>query len=194
MKTLKFNWFATLFVMALSMSFVSCGGDDDDDIDTGTEQGGGNNASGKYIATTDVKTVALNASYFDEALNSNIIMHEDFYYKYVLHLAQGHIITYPFDREEGEWTEAYWINYMWYLNIGFKDIGKVNGITEIKEKVGIMSSGTTWGEFPTAQPQHGYAFAMKTEDGVKNLRVFIQSYKLASDGSLSQITVQYQLY
>lgn len=191
MKTLKFNWFAVLSVMALSMSFVSCGGDnDDDDNNTGTEQGGGNSSSGNYIATNEVKTAVLNSL----VLNHDVIVHEDFYYKYTLYLLRGYIVTYPSQRVEGEWRLAGSNNGSEsYHNIGCRDIGKVNSITEIKDKADIMSV-VRYKDLPVAQPQHGYAFAMKTEDGVKHLRVFIQSYKLDSEGALSQISVQYQLY
>lgn len=175
-----------------STTFVSCG--DDDNTEIGGGSAGNNTDNYDYKATTNIKTVVLNSLNTDDVINSKSVVYEDFYYKYVLCLTNGRIITYPFVRNNGVWEISWISGTRWYYNIGHRDFGKVKNISEVNEKVDIIYEGTVLGEFPVAQPQHGYAFAMQAEDGAINMRAYIQDYSLETDGSLSTITVQYQLY
>lgn len=187
-KNLWFMLLAILTISASAIAFTACS-DDDDDNDTGGNNGGNDTEiKGDYTATTNVKTVTLKE--YKNYKQGNVTIYEDFNYKYDLALYVGDMALVPYKRSNGAWEPNK--NYGYY-NIDIKDIGKMNSISDITEKIEEFypNSGKY---FPAAQPGHGYAACFLTENGTQYLRLYISNYKLDSEGSLESITVQYQLY
>ena len=174
-----------MLVMALSM--VGCGDDDEKDDDNAED---GTVITTEYMATTEVKEVKLIAqsNYF----TAYCVVYMDFMHKYVLNLQLGSLHLEPFDRAHGTWDWTPVHNSLPMLP-HMKDLGKVNAITDIAEKVDFVGGYEAYRV--TAQPQHGYAMSFKTENNEwKCLRVYIKGYTLDDKEALSSITVQYQLY
>ena len=179
--------------MTISLSaiaFAACGDDDNDETtDNNYENNGGNTEiKNDYTATTDVKTVTLKECHDVNSLG-NITVYEDFNYKYNLAIYSGDMGLIPYKRENGSWN--IYKGYSVYYNINIKDLGKLNSISDVNEKLKIYDRGSY---LSAAQPGHGYATCFLTDDGEKHLRLYISDYKLDNKGSLENITVQYQLY
>lgn len=184
-------WSKLLAILTISISavaFSACSGDDDDN-DTGVNNGGTDTViKGDYTATTNVKTVTLKE--YRNYFQGNVTIYEDFNYKYDLALYSGDMALVPYKRSNGAWVVKNY--YGSYYNIAMKDIGKVNSISDISEK--IEDKFKYANPFSAAQPGHGYAVAFLTEKGTEYLRLCISNYKLDNSGALESITVQYQLY
>ena len=179
--------------MTISLSaiaFAACGDDDNDETtgDNNENNGGNTEIKNDYTATTNVKTVTLKECY-GSANFGNVTVYEDFNYKYNLELYSGDMGLIPYKRENGTWRLQYYYEYG-YHNINIKDLGKLNSISYVNEKLEIEGRSS----LPAAQPGHGYATCFLTDDGTKHLRLYISDYKLDNKGSLENITVQYQLY
>ena len=185
-------WSLLIAIMTISLSaiaFTACGDDDNDEnTDNNYENNGGNTEiKNDYTATTNVKTVTLKECHGYANLG-NVTVYEDFNYKYNLDLVLGKMGLIPYKRADGDWRVNYY--YSSYSDINIKDLGKLNSISDVNEKLEIDRAIS----LPAAQPGHGYATCFRTEDGTKHLRLYISDYKLDNKGSLENITVQYQLY
>lgn len=181
---MRTKWFWNLLMMlVMALSMVGCGSDDDEKKDDEGGGEGGTTVTTQYTATTEVKEIKLTRTTTFPTSNYTIYM--DFMHKYALDLHDGLLYLTPFYRKNGSWEYTY--NRFTYI----RDIGKLNAITDITEKVELQFDTVNI----TAKPQHGYAMAFKTEnDEWKYLRVYIKGYTLDDKEALSSITVQYQLY
>lgn len=197
------NWWKTVFIMCMmAMAIIACGDDNDDPKDDGNN-GNGTEQKGDYTATTSVKEAKIgsmlyNCNYGSEGhykIERGPVVYEDFNHLYQIALNQGNIILLHYVRENGWWNPV--VNSNNYTDKTQKslllDKGKVVNIQAISVKA-IYESGN-WTNSLQAQPNHGYAAFFTTEDGeIKYLRIYIKDYTLDNAGSLSDITVQYQLY
>lgn len=124
--------------MPLSLVTISCG---DDEANDEYEEGDGKTETvinTEYTAMTKVKEAKLEKRNFD---NAYYVVYMDFNYKYVLNLRAGYLALEPYSRHEGKWK----IDFR-YGNSGnsllsnnyladIKDLGKLNGIVDIMEKI-----------------------------------------------------------
>lgn len=185
MKIHKFWMLAAM--MAVSLVTISCE-DDDDPKDENGEENNETVINPEYIATSTVKEAKLTE--LNDWYSAYCVVYVDFNYKYVLNLRSGSLVLESFYRKYGAWHRDYYDPYTGYELAGSKDLGKVNTIADITEKI---ENGNTVDLM--AQPQHGYAMRFKTENNEwKYLRVYIKGYTLDASEALSSITVQYQLY
>ena len=193
----------TMMVAMLSVGFVSCGDDEEDNVTQNPPKIENNNSNEEtidYTATTTVKTAILQNG------TSIIRIYEDFNYRYSLFMKYGRIYLLVGHREGGSWR-AYDDSYNlsitlingqsgWHLT-EIEDIGKVSSINDIVYKTTPPRylDINNHGKPQVIQPNHGYAMAFITEEKViLYLLVYIQGYTLDTDGSLKEITIQYQLY
>lgn len=188
MKTIK--WMGISLALAAAVLCAGCGNDDDNN---GTQEPDETETVvTDYTATQNVKTVPLPTN--------DCVIYEDFNKKYILNLAYGKLLLVPYYREDGKWENVSsdeWgdedIGY-YVADMVMKDVGEVNDLADITEKISPEYSSAAR-IFPDIQPHHGYAVAFKTGSGeVKYMRVFVSSYTLDDEGSLSTVTVKYQLY
>lgn len=217
-KNYLLSMMTTMMVAMLSVGFVSCGDDEEDNITQNPpkiENNNSNEETKDYTATTAVKTVTLKNGYFSGTsiydptsitITNDIIIYTDFNYQYSLLMSGGKIHLCVYHRENGSWR-AYHDSYNlsitlvngqsgWHLT-EIEDIGKVSSINDIVYKTTPPRylDINNHGKPQVIQPNHGYAMAFITEEKViLYLRVYIQGYTLDTDGSLKEITIQYQLY
>ncbi len=196
-----------MMVAMLSFCFVSCGGNDKDDDLTQppslNEDNHSNEDVNDYTATTAIKTATLKNGYSDGGRFINeIIIYEDFNYKYSLWMSEGKLYLCVYKREDGSWHGYRDSNEVGYIDDNKESqnltktmtVGKVDNINSIKDKVSVSYSYPS-GEPQTIQPNYGYAMAYTTENKVrKYLRVYIYEYSLDGNGSLNTIKMQYQVY
>jgi hypothetical protein len=194
-----------MMVAILSVGFVSCGGDDE--LNEQRENNSKTDNSTKYIATTSVKSVELlrsNEHTIENGVESRVTyveevkIYEDFNYKYNFLLHNGKLYIRQYTRVEGRWN-----NYE-KNNAGILSVGKISSINDVTNKdvvPGHSAAGhitdtlheTSFGAI--AQPNFGYAICFVTEnEEIKYIRCYIQDYCLDNAGTLSSITLQYQLY
>ena len=180
--------FLIFFLMLLPLAIASCGGDDKDEPQNTNE---GNNGTTDVSATTSVKTAIISQM-------MSITFYEDYNYQYKFFLVNGNIHVLHSIRLNGEWiskeSAIHGLNHF-----GIKDVGKVNGLSEITSKDIIMGEGITDNGIcflaATFQPNHGYVIKFTTEGGeTKYLRIFTTNYTTGSNGALATVTVQYQLF
>lgn len=175
-------------LLLLPLAIASCGGDDKDEPQNTNE---GNNGITDVSATTSIKTAII-------SVIEKIKFYEDYNYQYKLFLVSGNIHVLHSIRLNGEWiSKESTINGL--NHFGIKDVGKVNGISEITSKDVIMGEGITDHNIcylaATFQPNHGYVIKFTTEGGeTKYLRIFTTNYTTDSNGALKTVTVQYQLF
>lgn len=191
---MKFKDFFKIFFIAFlaCVALTACGGDDDEPDDP--NKGNGTEQTGNYIATTQVKTAEV----------GKIVIYEDYNIKYELQIGNGQLLLLGYTRINGSWEKLYYhywnvygddFKYYDYSGYAIMSVGKVNGLSDITKKTIIPEPYGSMYLFPEIQPYYGYAAKFKTEAGeTKYLRIYIKDYKLNEDGSLKNITVQYQLY
>lgn len=179
-----------------AMSLTACGSDDDNnDANDNNDISNSNNDTeikGDYTATGDIKTVTLK----DYRINGEgeVTIYEDFNNKYNLAATFGQMRLSPYVRKNGEWRSCIQGQYYgtYYYNIGIKDLGEMGSLSDVSEKVEVDRIPVNG--HPAAQPGHGYAASFLAKDGTQYLRLYISGYKLDDEGTLENITVQYQLY
>lgn len=194
-KTMKLrNIFYPVFAVMFSLCLFSCSDDDDDN--------GGNNdnteVKNDYTATTSVKTATLR--YGNDIKGEDyIVIYEDYNKRYSLLLLYGNICIQPYSRNSG------------YFNLqndkngnlsGIHDLGQINSLQDITEKEKTSDNwdnryngGYGYYHYSTVQPNHGYSAYFTTEnDELKFVRIYIKDYTLDTSGTLTSITIQYQLY
>lgn len=209
-KNYLLSMMTTMMVAMLSVGFVSCGDDEEDNITQNPpkiENNNSNEETKDYTATTTVKTATLKNGYISTYdITNDIIIYTDFNYQYSLLMGGGKIHLCVYHRENGSWR-AYDDSYNlsitlvngqsgWHLT-EIEDIGKVSSINDIVYKTTPPRylDINNHGKAQIIQPNHGYAMAFITEEKViLYLRVYIQGYTLDTNGSLKEITIQYQLY
>ena len=197
-----------MMVAILSVSFVSCGGDDDDDTGPQTiENTETSNTieSTEYIATEQVKTITLKSS-----TNQEYMIYKDYYWKHKLYL-QGTTIRFNSYHGGGNgWILSNRSGNYGY-RVGVVDCGQKNGITEISDQ-GIYCKGsyptsyciTTSGFFDSGirynysdfKPNHGYMVAFLCGDALNlnYMRMYPIDYTLDSNDRITSITFEYQIY
>lgn len=184
---MKTKWF-WLPLMAVFFGIMCSGCGDDNDPTEELDGGDNTEVKGDFTATAEVKTVKIPSI-------SNLrdcVIYESFNHKHILDLYDGKLRFLAYYRSEGDWYISDYYTYH-CSHVNMKDIGKVNGLSDITEKISLKSGYRN--DFPEVQPNHGYAITfIKEEDEVGYLRVYVKSYTLDDNGSLSSITVQYQLY
>lgn len=191
---MKFKDFFRIFFIAFlaCVALTACGGDDNEPDDP--NKGNGTEQTGNYIATTQVKTAEV----------GKIVIYEDYNIKYELRIGNGQLLLLGYTRINGSWEKLYYhyrnvygddFKYYDYSGYAIMSVGKVNGLSDITKKTIIPEPYGSMYLFPEIQPYYGYAAKFKTEAGeTKYLRIYIKDYKLNENGSLKNITVQYQLY
>lgn len=199
---MKFKDLFKIFFIAFlaCVALTACGGDDDEPDDP--NKGNGTEQTGNYIATTQVKTAEVGNS---GGKDGNIrTIYEDYNIKYELRIGNGQLLLLGYTRINGSWKKLYFyyhnaygddFKYYDYSGYAIMSVGKVNGLSDITKKTIIPEPYGSMYLFPEIQPYYGYAAKFKTEAGeTKYLRIYIKDYKLYENGSLENITVQYQLY
>lgn len=173
-------------LLLLPFAIASCGGDDKDEPQDPNQ---GNTVATDVSATTSVKTATISQMV-------TITFYEDYNYQYKLFVVNGNIHVLHSIRINGEWNSQ---NNNGLNHFGIKDVGKVNGISEITSKDVKKGQGITSNNISylaaTFQPNHGYVVIFTTEGGeTKYLRIFTTNYTTDSAGALNTVTVQYQLF
>ncbi len=200
---MKFKDLFKIFFIAFlaCVALTACGGDDDEPDDP--NKGNGTEQTGNYIATTQVKTAEVGNSV---GKDGNIrTIYEDYNIKYELRIGNGQLLLLGYTRINGSWEKLYYyyhnaygedFKYSDHSGYAIMSVGKVNGLSDITKKTIIPESYVSNQYlFPEIQPYYGYAAMFGTEAGeIKYLRIYIKDYKLYENGSLKNITVQYQLY
>lgn len=181
---------------------VSCGSDNNEPTDEpgagGKEEIGGTEVKGDYTATTAVKTVMLKNEWRWDSVDIPAC-YEDFNRKYGMSLCFGDLVILPYIRKAGEWIQeikvySTGLSYDDFYVI-MEDVGKVNNLSEVIKKIEPTTSIGSKIVYPDAQPKHGYAVTFRTEDDeLKYLRIFVADYTLNDFGTVSTVTIQYQLY
>lgn len=196
-KKIFWNLLTFMMVAMVSVCFVSCGGDDEDESSIPNDDNS-STITTNYTVTNSVKTVKLG--------ETSPIFYEDYNKKYEMYLYEGYITIRHYVRYRGDW-EWYGSNiYDMCYDFGIKDVGVINGISDISSKDVAESEGTyvysegrlTHVSYALArgavfQPKHGYSVMFKTEDGEqKYMRVYALDY--TDNNGLNTVTVQYQQY
>lgn len=187
LKTMKLaNVIYPVFSIMFSLCLFSCNNDDDD------YNGGGGNSENRndYTVTESVKTANL---------NNDIIIYEDFNYRYSLLMTNGRICMKPEYRYNGYFTSKHDESG---TESGIHDTGKVNNLQSIteKEKINdywerVYPNSLAGYQCSDVQPGHGYSAYFTTDEGeMKFVRIYIKDYALDESGTLTSITIQYQLY
>ena len=186
-----------LAIALVSLSTISCGGDDEDDDNTPNYGSNENNieATTDYTATSSIKTVKLSYS-------SSYLFYQDYNYKDELCLFAGGIGVNHYVRDAGSYrTMNYGEGFVsrHKSECGIKDIGKVTSLSDIIFKNVSGGDGLFTGHYltftSTFQPNHGYSVLFSAENGEKKyMRIYAVDYSLDNSGSLESITIQYQLY
>lgn len=195
LKTMKLaNIIYPVFSIMFSLCLFSCNNDDDD------YNGGGGNSENRndYTVTESVKTANLIEGY--NRKKYDIIIYEDFNYRYSLLMTNGRICLKPEYRYNGYFTSKYDDSG---TESGIHDTGKVNNLQSITEKEKINddwerpypSYSLAGYQYSDVQPGHGYSVYFTTDEGeMKFVRIYIKDYTLDESGILIFITIQYQLY
>lgn len=199
---MKFKDLFKIFFIAFlaCVALTACGGDDDEPDDP--NKGNGTEQTGNYIATTQVKTAEVGN---ETGENGNIrTIYEDYNIKYELRIGNGQLLLLGYIRINGSWGKLYYyyknayreyFRYSDHSGYAIMSVGKVNGLSDITKKTITPEPYDSMYLFPVIQPYYGYAATLQTEAGeTKYLRIYIKDYKLYENGSLKNITVQYQLY
>ena len=180
-----------VFSIMFSLCLFSCSNDDDD------YNGGGGNSENRndYTVTESVKSAKLE----DDNKGESIIIYEDFNYRYSLLMIDGSICMKPEYRYNGYFTPK---GDPSGTESGIHDTGKVNNLQGVTEKEKINDNWEGRQSFPKykcqysdVQPGHGYSAYFTTDEGeMKFVRIYIKDYTLDESGTLTSITIQYQLY
>ena len=192
LKTMKLaNIIYPVFSIMFSLCLFSCNNDDDD------YNGGGGNSEirNDYTVTGSVKSAKLE----DDNKGECIIIYEDFNYRYSLLMRKGCICMKPEYRYNGCFTLKY---DPFGTESGIHDTGKVNNLQGIAEKEKINDNWENYQydskyccQYSDVQPGHGYSAYFTTDEGeMKFVRIYIKDYTLDESGTLTSITIQYQLY
>lgn len=185
-----------VFSILFSLCLFSCNNDDDN------YNGGGGNSENRndYTVTESVKTANLIEDY--NRGKYDIIIYEDFNYRYSLLMTTGRIGMKPEYRYNGSFTSK---KDYYGTESGIHDTGKVNNLQSITEKEKIndywrwLENSAYYSAFgyqySDVQPGHGYSAYFTTDEGeMKFVRIYIKDYTLDESGALTSITIQYQLY
>lgn len=181
-----------VFSIMFSLCLFSCNNDDDD------YNGGGGNSENRndYTVTESVKSAKLEDK---SILEESIIIYDDFNCRYSLLLYNGHICMSPQHRYNGGLVSNYDPNG---TESGIHDTGKVNNLQGIAEKEKINDNWENYQydskyrcQYSDVQPGHGYSAYFTIDEGeMKFVRIYIKDYTLDEFGTLTSITIQYQLY
>lgn len=170
-----------------------------------------------YTATIAVKEATLKheaniVHYFPErwSTRSNVVIYEDYNYKYTLALGQGKLLMLMYTRTAGRWDDAGQYEVLeapdtCYVFPYLEQLDKVKSISDITEHPECycdtkIDSQYSWEEYiphykAEVQPKSGYRGYIVTEnEELKYIRLHITDYTLDKDGTLATITVKYQLY
>ena len=190
----------SIFIIMMSICLFSCSKNEGSN---GGGNGDGTEVENDYTATADIKTVTLKtkSNYADVNGEREITIYEDYNNRYRLWLAYGEICLRPDDRENGYFSSRYDYNGE---KSGIHDLGKVSSLQDImtKEKANdgwfgdsSQYSSANYCQHSTVQPNHGYSAYFTTEnDELMFVRIYIKDYTLNTSGTLTSITIQYQLY
>lgn len=194
---IKKYWMLLTIALVALCTFSCSKNDDDTEPEKKIENQDDTTETKDFTATTAIKTAKIIRSEKYRDFEKAITIYEDFYRKYCIGLCSGKIQLIPCVRMDGDWRvncdynydlSYYRATYSYYV-----DCGKCNSISEVTSKIQVESRSNT--PYLTAEPNHGYAAAFLTgENEAKYLRMYISGYTLDDSGSLSSITVQYQLY
>lgn len=203
---MKINFYKLSLIIAFVGLFLAGCSEENTPLDDNSGEGG-TETPVDYTATTNVKTVVLE----NEAISGtsakfktkrNKIIYEDFNCSYdLLYSNFCGIVIAPYYRARGEWYCSMGLHgsTMYAMtgrlsDVKLMSVGKVDGISNITTK-DIQTEGEYSDCSAEVQPQHGYAGYFLTEDGEKKfIRLWVKDYELNSQGTLSSVTVEYQLY
>ena len=190
----------SIFIIMMSICLFSCSKNDDGN---GGGNGDGTEVKNGYTATADIKTVTLisKSDHADVNVEREITIYEDYNNRYRLWLAYGKICLRPDYRENGSFSYRYDTDGE---KSGIHDSGKVSSLQDImtKEKTNdgwfggsSQYQSANYCQHSTVQPNHGYSAYFTTEnDELMFVRIYIKDYTLNTYGTLTSITIQYQLY
>ena len=205
----KFWSICTLMVVAVvSFTFTAC---DEEELYATTD------TEIDYTATIAVKEATLKHEasiihYSPERWHtrSNVVIYEDFNYKYTLALGRGELLMLMYTRNAGRWGDAGQYEVLetpdtCYVFPYLEQLDKVRSVSDITEHPECycdtkIDSQYSWVEYlphytAEVQPNSGYRGYIATEDGeLKYIRLHITDYTLDEDGTLATVTVKYQLY
>lgn len=118
-----------------------------------------------------------------------IIIHHNYWDKYILQLKDGKLLLESFHRigSELEVDEKNW---------NMSTFGKCNSINEIELSDDLRKKRITQvfgrsSEVPN--PYCGYIFRFLTEEGMRYFKLYISDYETSDQDKLLSITVQYQI-
>ena len=141
---------------------------------------------------------------------SNVVIYEDYNYKYTLALGRGRLLMLMYTRHAGRWSDAGQYEVLetpdtCYVFPYLEQLDKVRSISDITEYPEcycdmVVDNYYSWVEYiphytAEVQPKCGYRGYIATEDGeLKYIRLHVTDYTLDEEGTLATATVRYQLY
>lgn len=204
---MKINFYKLSLIIAFVGLFLAGCSEENTPLDDNSGEGG-TETPVDYTATTNVKTVVLENEAILGANTSGFytkrhkIIYADFNCSYDLLYSTLHgIVIAPYHRANGGWKcnmdlygNTVYSETGWLSDVKLMSVGKVDGISNITTK-DIQVQGSLSYCSAEVQPQYGYAGYFFTEDGEKKfIRLWVKDYELDSQGTLSSVTVEYQLY
>lgn len=170
-----------------------------------------------YTASIAIKEATLKheaniIDYYPERWHtrSNVVIYEDYNYKYTLALGRGELLILMHTRTAGRWGDAGQYEVLetpdtCYVFPYLERLDKVRSVSDITEHPECycdtkIDSQYSWVEYiphytAGVLPKSGYRGYFATEDGeLKYIRLHITDYTLDEEGTLATATVKYQLY
>ena len=199
---------ALMAVAVVGFTFIACD-DEEEELYPPTDT--------NYTASIAIKEATLKheahiIKYNPErwSTRSNVVIYEDYNYKYTLALGRGQLLLLMHTRTAGQWGDAGQYEVLetpdtCYVFPYLEQLDKVRGITDITEHPECycdthVDSQYSWVEYiphyaAEMQPKCGYRGYIATEDGkLKYIRLHVKEYTLDEVGTLATATVMYQLY
>lgn len=153
-----------------------------------------------WTATTEVKTKTVEM----DALPH--IIYQDFTFRYDFAFTSGPILA-PCKRSGNEFSKKEWYSAVFsveskYEKAGVVSLGPVNGLSSITSKdTNVQGQKCHWGDGYLSYygenfvPHSGYyMYYLKESGDLAFVRLYVSDYTLDSEGTVTSVTIQYQLY